>query len=116
MLREKFKDIIMIEDGINNALFLVAASVGIAMGAKGTAISAEAADIVLLVDDVTDVSDVILIGKGTIKIAKQSIFFGMGLSILLIFMASFGLITLWIGTLFREAIDIRVILNTLRAK
>ena len=75
-LKEKFKNIVMVGDGINDAPALTTATTGIAMGAKGTAISAEAADVVLLVDDVTKVSDIIQISKRTIKIAKQSILVG----------------------------------------
>ncbi|MGB7633836.1 MAG: HAD-IC family P-type ATPase, partial [Nitrososphaeraceae archaeon] len=115
-LKEKFKNIVMVGDGINDAPALTTATTGIAMGAKGTAISAEAADVVLLVDDVTKVSDIIQISKRTIKIAKQSILVGMGISFLLMIIASFGLIPPSIGALFQEALDIGVILNALRAR
>lgn len=115
-LKTKFEAVTMIGDGINDAPALATATTGIAMGALGSAVSAEAADIVLLVDDVTKVGDAISISKRTLYIAKESIFIGMGLSFLLMIVAAFGLIQPAIGAMLQEVVDVAVILNALRVR
>lgn len=112
--REKEK-LAFIGDGINDAPVLTRSDVGIAMGSMGSDAAIEAADVVLMDDNIGKIASIVRISRKTLLIVKQNIVFALGVKILVLALGACGVANMWEAVFADVGVSVIAILNSMRA-
>ncbi len=112
--RNEKDKVAFVGDGINDAPVLTRADIGIAMGSMGSDAAIEAADIVLMDDDVRKIAGVVKISRKTLRIVKQNVVFALGVKILVLLLGALGIANMWAAVFADVGVAVLAILNSMR--
>lgn len=113
--KKKGQSVIFTGDGINDAPVLSLSDVGIAMGGIGSDAAIEAADVVIMDDNIEKCAEAVRIAKKTKRIVRENVVFALGVKFAVLILASFGLAGMWLGVFADVGVAVLAIINAVKS-